>query len=138
MKPFSLLRSGAFVTALLLALAGCKKSEEAPGLSAKIQNIVPEAVLADLKTKGVVVNEGNQPPNVEGIFRVNPMQLLAPYGPEDGWSKDKIIGDYNFRFSAQTGDEVKLDYKQTLSSTLEGSGVASFLAGSGNKFTLFG
>lgn len=138
MKSFSTLRYGVFTLALVVALAGCKKNAEAPGLSAKIQNIVPTAVLTDLKDKGLVVNEGNTPPHVEGIFRVSPMKLLAPYGQDDGYKKDRVIGDYHFRFSGQNGDDVKLDYKQTSASLVEASGVTSFLAGSGTRFTLFG
>lgn len=138
MKPFAPLRFGVFALALVLALTGCKKSEEAPGLSAKIQNIVPEAALNDMKAKGLTINEGNTPPNIEGIFETNPYILLAPYGPEDGYVKGRVIPNNRFRFSNQNADEVQLELKQLGSSTNTGSGTASFLAGTGNKFTLFG
>lgn len=138
MKTIFPLRPLLGVALSLALLTGCKKKDEVPGLSAKIQNIVPEAVLSDLKDKGIVVNEGNTPPNVEGVFKASPFILLAPYGTEDGYKKDRVISDYSFKFSGQNGDDVKLDFKQTGASSLEGSGITSFLAGSGNKFTLFG
>jgi hypothetical protein len=138
MKTNFSLRALLGITLSLALLTGCKKNEEAPGLSAKIQSIVPDAVLTDLKTKGLVINEGATPPNVEGVFKASPYKLLAPYGPEDNYKKDRVINDYSFKFSGQNADDVKLDFKQTGASTLEGSGITSFLAGSGNKFTLFG
>ncbi|AQG80388.1 hypothetical protein [Spirosoma montaniterrae] len=121
---------------MLAALSSCKK-DEVPGLSAKIQKIVPQAALDDMKSKGLLINEGNTPPSIEGIFEADPYTLLSPYGPEDGWSKGKVIEKYRYRFSGQQGDEVKLEEKQ-INGNNTGSGIASFLAGSGNKFTLFG
>ena len=85
----------------------------------------------------MTINEGSQPPNIDGIYQANPYQLLAPYSSEDGWAKGKIITDYRFRFSGQSGDDVKVEEKQVGTSNA-GTGVASFLAGSGGKFTLFG
>jgi hypothetical protein len=126
------------IASMLGGMVGCKKSETVvPGLSVKIQSIVPQAALDDMKAKGLVVNEGNTPPNVEGIFQAGPYTLLAPYSSADSWAKGKVINDYRFRFTSQNGDEVKLEEKQVGGSS-SATGTASFLAGSGNKFTLFG
>lgn len=122
---------------LLLALNGCKKKEDVPPLSAKIQRIVPASILDDLKAKGLVVNEGNQPPNIEGIYLASPYRLLSPFGPDDSWQKGRVVADYKYRFYDQRGDDVKLDYKSGAGSD-QASGVASFLAGSGDTFSLFG
>lgn len=125
------------IAGLMLTLNACKKETVDPstGLSTKIQNIVPAAALADLKAKGLVVNEGSQPPSIEGAYLVNPMRLQSPYGPNDGYYKGQVIGDYRYRFYGQVGDEVKLDYKNSGSDV--GTGQGAFLSGFGNKFTLF-
>lgn len=117
-------------------LAGCKKSSVDPskGLSAKIQSIVPQAILDDMKAKGLVVNEGSQPPQLSGIYIASPYTLLSPYSAQDGWQKGKVINDYKFRFYDQVGDEVKLDFKQ---SSETATGLGSFVSGFGNKFTIF-
>lgn len=117
-------------------LAGCKKSSVDPskGLSAKIQGIVPQAILDEMKAKGLAVNEGSQPPQLTGIFIANPYTLLSPYSAQDGWQKGKVISDYKFRFYDQVGDEVKLDFKQ---SSETATGLGSFVSGFGNKFTIF-
>ena len=116
----------------------CTPKEAAPdfskGLSAKIQRILPEAVLDDMKAKGLVINEGSQPPQLAGIFIASPYTLLSPYGPEDGWEKGRVINDYKFKFYDQVGDEVKLDVKQ---SNETATGLGSFVSGFGNKFTIF-
>ncbi len=122
---------------LLLALNGCKKKEDVPPLSAKIQRIVPTTVLDDMKAKGLVVNEGNQPPDVNGIYQANPFRLLSPHGPTDNYAKGRVINDYKYRFYDQKGDDLKLDFKNTGGGD-QATGVASFLAGSGQKFSLFG
>lgn len=130
----------AAITLIALAngLTSCKKKEDvdpSKGLSVKIQNIVSETALTDLKAKGFTVNEGSQPPNIEGVFISNPMRLLSPYGPNDSYAKGRIIDDYKYRFYAQTGDDLKLDYKN--SGTDTGTGQGAFLSGFGNKFTVF-
>ncbi len=125
------------VAGLMLTLNACKKETVDPstGLSTKIQNIVPAAALADLKAKGLVVNEGSQPPNIEGVYLASPMRLVSPYGPTDNYSIGKIIADYRYRFYSQVGDEVKLDYTNANNDT--GTGQGAFVSGYGNKFTLF-
>ncbi|MBC3786261.1 hypothetical protein [Spirosoma utsteinense] len=123
---------------LTLFLIGCQEKEVAPdpstGLSDKIQRIVPRAILDDLKAKGLVINEGTQPPQLAGIFIASPYTLLSPYGTEDSWTKGKVISDYKFKFYDQSGDEVKLDVKQ---SSETATGLGSYVSGFGNKFTIF-
>ena len=138
--PTVRLSAWSLAASLLLALlaAGCKNKDVAAdpskGLSAKIQGIVPQAVLDDLKTKGLAINEGSQPPQLAGIFIASPYTLLSPYGSGDGWAKGKVISDYKFRFYDQVGDEVKLDFKQ---SNETATGLGSYVSGFGNKFTIF-
>jgi hypothetical protein len=136
-NQFRILFAALTLAGLLGGVVSCKKNEVVPGLSVKIQNIVPQAALDDMKTKGLIVNEGTTPPNIEGIFEANPYKLLAPFDSSDPYDKDDVIDPYRFRLTGQNNDEVKLEYKQ-VGTANTGAGVASFLAGSGNKFTLFG
>ena len=138
LRPFYVLRLTAIACLLTIFTLGCQKKEvdtdPSKGLSAKIQSIVPTAILDDMRAKGLVINEGSQPPQLGGIFLANPYTLLSPYGPEDGWQKGRVISDYKFRFYDQTGDEVKLDFRQ---SSEMATGLGSFVSGFGNKFTIF-
>ncbi|WP_157585532.1 hypothetical protein [Runella zeae] len=120
-----------------LWLNGCKKKDDpAPGLSQKIQNIVSQAALSDMKEKGMIINEGNTPPIVEGAFQVNPTVLLAPYGPNDSYKKGKVVRDFRIRLTNQKNGDVFYEEKED-NMTGSQSGTASFLSGNGNKFTLF-
>lgn len=121
---------------LVLVFNGCKKEEDNSPLSAKIEDIVSESLLNDLRARGLVINEGTTPPAVEGIYQVTPYRLLSPFGPKDSYAKGRIIDDYKYRFYDQLNDDVKLDFKSTGSD--RATGVASFLAGNGSKFSLFG
>jgi hypothetical protein len=131
-----------FLTALTLigllgSQMGCKKKEDvdpSKGLSTRIQNIVPAAALADLKAKGMIINEGTQPPNIEGIYIASPYRVLAPYGPNDSYQKGRALADYKYRFYEQTGEDIKINYK---GGGATGTGTGAFVSGFGNKFTLF-
>jgi hypothetical protein len=50
----------------------------------RIQSIVPQAVIDKLKTQGMSINEGNEPPRIDMAIRVSPYELVEPYGPSDG------------------------------------------------------
>jgi hypothetical protein len=122
---------------LLGSQMGCKKKEDvdpSKGLSTRIQNIVPAAALADLKAKGMIINEGTQPPNIEGIYLASPYRVLAPYGPNDSYAKGRVLADYKYRFYEQTGEDIKINYK---GGGATGTGTGAFVSGFGNKFTLF-
>ncbi|GAB3313724.1 hypothetical protein GCM10027299_00990 [Larkinella ripae] len=123
--------------ALFLSVIACKKdTEPTSGLSAKIQTIVPQATLNDLKAKGISINEGSSPPNIEGVYEISPKRLLSPYSEKDSYRKGRIISNYKYRFYQQQGDVVQVDFKSAASSDT-GTGKGGFLSGSGNKFTLF-
>lgn len=137
MKTIHTSALAALLLSTVLFLDGCKKKDPEPGLSAKIQQIVPQVALDDMKAKGMIINEGNSPPNIEGIFEGNPFTLLTPYGPEDSYAKGRVTTSYRWRFTGQKNDDVQVEEKQ-LGGTGSSTGTASFLAGSGKKFSLFG
>lgn len=124
---------------VVVLLASCKKKEDdlTVGFSEEIQKIVPSEILDDVKSKGMAVNEGRRPPKLDGVFYINPFELLSPYGANDGWSKGYIIPGYTYRFSNQTADNnfVEIDYKNGGGDT--GSGLGAFLSGNGNLFSIF-
>jgi hypothetical protein len=128
-----------FAIGLLTAITvtSCKtNSDPEVGLSEEIQKIVPTSILDDLRAKGMAVNEGRTPPKLNGVYFVNPLELLSPYSTSDPFNKGKIIAGYKYTFSKQSSDgkTVTMDYSQQ---TDRGEGIGSFVSGSGNKFTIF-
>lgn len=113
----------------------CKKKDAEPGLSAKIQQIVPADLLSTMKAQGMPINEGTKPPNIEGIFVSSPHTLAATYAGDF----DKVgakYADFIVMFSGQnpTDGSVSIDIKNGGSVS---TGLGGFISGSGNKFSLF-
>lgn len=122
----------------ILFIYSCGK-DEAPkveeDLSSKIYAIIPDSLVKSLEAKGMTINKGNTPPNVEGIFFTSPHKLISNYGPDDSYSNGRIVTDYWYKIFDQVNDEAKLSYTNKLNDKADGLG--TFISGSGNKFTLF-
>jgi len=125
----------AFLLCSVLVFEGCKKKTPEPTLSPKIQQIVPTTLLNDLKAKGMPINEGLTPPNIEGIFISNPHTLEVPYS-DDPYTKGFVFTSLSFRFSSQNNKELSV-YVETKTGSTTGAGVGGFVAGTGNKFSIF-
>lgn len=128
------------LTALLLSsvllLNGCKKTDPAPGLSAQIQEIVSADLLNTMKTQGMPINEGANPPNIEGIFASSPHILVVPYDGDNnkaGFVFSELIMKFSDQNNASDGS-VSIDTK---SAGTTSTGIGGFISGSGNKFSLF-
>lgn len=125
------------VLLVIATLSACSKKDPEPEFSKEIQNIIPESVIEDLRLKGMQVNSGKTPPNIEGIFVVNPLTLLSPYGPEDPWREGKVISDLTYRFYNQTADhQITYDTKSG-GGSITGTGKGALIAGTGTEFTIF-
>ena len=117
-----------------------KKADDDPtkGFTTKIQNIIPQTVIEDLRSKGMTINEGKVPPKLltNSAYLASPYEMLSPYGPEDSWQKGKIINDYKYQFYDQTdAGDIKYDFTNNASD--KGNGKGAFIAGNANKFTIF-
>lgn len=137
MKTKNLLFSSVLLITALCFFNSCKKdNNNNVDFSSKIYSIISKEQIASLKAKGMVLNAGDTPPDISGVYLVSPYTLLSPYGPSDSWQAGKVINDYKYNFYDQVNDEVKVDYKQ-LNASDQGTGLGSFISGSGNKFSLF-
>lgn len=121
---------------VLIFLSACKKDKDvSPAFSAEIQAIVPQSIIDDLKKRGMPVNEGITPPNVEGIYISSPHTLASTYDG-DSYTVGYEFGDLNLKLSNQDEEalSVTIHIKQ---GGATGSGIGGFVAGTGNKFTIF-
>lgn len=125
----------ALLVCSLLFLGSCTKKDPAPKLSAKIQQIVPADLLKAMKAQGMPINEGINPPNIEGIFVSDPHTLASTY-EGDSYEVGKVFADFIVKFSNQnnTDGSVSIDTKNGNSI---GTGIGGFISGTGNKFSLF-
>jgi hypothetical protein len=132
-----------FLTALTLmgligSQMGCKKKEDVDptkGFSAKVQNIISQTDIDKLRTRGMTINEGLQPPSIEGIFAASPYELVSPYDG-DSYKAGELFADLILRFSKQNSTDLSatVEIKQGGATA---NGIGGFLAGNGNKFTFF-
>ncbi|MEZ0610197.1 hypothetical protein ACAW74_16895 [Fibrella sp. WM1] len=136
MNTFRFSLTALIVSVLLGSQMGCKKADDpTKGFSAKIQSIIPQADIDKLRQRGMIINEGSQPPNIEGIFASSPHTLVSPYDT-DSYSAGYVFNDLVVRFSKQnTADQTAVVDIKNAGST--GTGVGGFLAGNGNQFTFF-
>jgi hypothetical protein len=137
--------------AALWAFTGCdrviKIYEPAPlnssplgqDFSKPIQDIVSPTIIETLKKNGQTINDGQKPPNIEGIYVYSKQVIIGSNLKEDQDSLHlKIYSDYKYRFYEQTNNNgtIKVDEK-SLEGSSSATGKNGFVSGNGNLFTVF-
>lgn len=106
-------------------------SEIIPG-----QNFIPDDILQDIIDNGQVINEGFNPPKLEGKYRVSPQTLVSSNFNDallPGFVfVDLIIEFKNFNATKQTVDVFLEEVGENM-----GEGKGSFVSGEGNQFTVY-
>ncbi len=107
---------------------------EANGLTAAINDLLPQEILDEMISLGMIINSGETPPNIEFAYLGSPLELIGSNIPGDPIGA--IFEDYLFQFSNQINEELTIELKYR-SGPETGSGLGSFIVGVGNKFTVF-
>jgi hypothetical protein len=125
------------LSVLALVLVSCNKDDEKDGkFSEDIQNFVSDETLEALDDLGMVINEGLEPPDMEGTYVASPFEMTATSIEDDNYDIGQVISDYYFRLYDQDNDDltIKLDY---YNGGEEGSGLGGFISGDGKEFSVF-
>lgn len=104
-------------------------------LDPEITKIISNDLLLDLEKRGMKINRGNNPPMLNKIFLVTPMKLTSRFGENDPYEMGQIVSDYLFNVYDQQGNKAKMDFKSSGADSAKG--LATFLSGTDNKFTLY-
>lgn len=96
-----------------------------------LDDVMPSKYQKDLTDHGMPIYSGNNPPNVEGCFYVNP--ALTVWDSEGGWG-DR--GPAYVRLSNQKGNKLTYELTQYPDNGYEKS-VDARIVGSGNNFTVY-
>lgn len=144
MKTTIRVRATALLTAMIVPiglLSSCQKEtviadDPTKGFSPAIQQIVSADIIDNLRSRGMVINEGKVPPKIDGAFRVSPFKLLSPYGSNDSYIIGEIINDYVYKFYGQSATN-GISYDYTNYGSDKGTGKGAFMAGNGTSFTIF-
>jgi hypothetical protein len=135
------LKHVAIVVAFIsIGFSSCKKNKvDVPvsaNLAAEIKNFVSPQTLDSLRSLGAVINEGTTPPTLDGIFNFTPVKCIKDNS--DFNRLGQIFNDQRYKFSnlnpvtksiSVLTKDLKLN--EVLTST------EAFIAGSGNKFSVF-
>ena len=131
----------ALCTALcaLFVIVSCSKSDDGQREVDFLQerrDIIPDRLLEEMKNKGMQINEGDNPPDIQGIFQTSKFVLIYTNMRAD--TLGKKYDAYRYKFYEQNGVKLKADRadKDNPEDT-NAAGKGAIISGSGNKFTLF-
>jgi hypothetical protein len=125
-----------FFLAVSLASQSCRPDDKNPE-TIEIQSVIRQEILDELKSKGMKINEGHRPPQLDISVIVSPFKLAAPYGEGD-WEKGHIISDQVYTFYGQGNKQtITYDSRRSQSTSAETIGSGAFIIGEDNRFTIF-
>ena len=130
----------------LLAIS-CSKSENSVekqvktsgfNIPAEAKAIIPEELIGKIAANGMTINEGTNPPNIEGIFATGILKMIYTSLNYDTFPIGKEIESYRFRFYEQRGPKIKTDYiNEDILANDQATGRGTIISGNGNKFTAY-
>ena len=134
------------VVCALFVMVSCSKSdsEEKPvktsnfDIPTEAKAIIPEEFIGKMAAKGMTINEGTNPPNIEGIFATGILKMMYTSLEYDPFPIGKEIESYRFKFYEQRGTKIKTDYiNEDILANDQATGRGTIISGNGNKFTAY-
>lgn len=126
-----------FLMTLLFGAISCSKTDEP--VAPAIEEIVPPKALTEMKPY-ITIYEGNTPPNIEGVFFIDPSESVfcQDYPEGHGYAPGKLVSSYYIKFSNQSKITRTLEYTEKAKSVNDsGVGSEAFIVGSNNNFTVY-
>ena len=130
----------------LLAIS-CSKSENSVekqvktsgfNIPAEAKAIIPEEFIGKMSANGMTINEGTNPPNIQGIFATGILKMIYTSLNYDTFPIGKEIESYRFKFYEQRGTKIKTDYiNEDILANDQATGRGTIISGNGNKFTAY-
>ncbi len=126
---------------VLFVMVSCSKSDKNEpkrfDIPSEAKAIISEDFIAKMAANGMTINEGTNPPNIEGIFATGVLKMIYT-----SLEKDFPIGEeiesYRFKFYDQVGTRVKTDYvNEAFINEEQATGRGTIISGNGNKFTAY-
>ena len=126
----------------LFMMVSCSKSDNKEpkrfDIPSEAKAIISEDFIAKMAANGMTINEGTNPPNIQGIFATGILQMIYTSLEKDSYSIGEEIESYRFKFYDQVGTKVKTDYvNEAFVNEEQATGRGTIISGSGNKFTAY-
>lgn len=106
------------------------------GTRPSVEQIYSESLITSLEMIGLNINLGDNPPNVEGSYLLEPRVLQATTVPVENIEIGVGNGSTTITFSNQNNANLTLDLEANSGST-NVVDTGSFISGSGNLFTVY-
>jgi len=107
------------------------------GFEASINDLYTPAQVDAIEQIGLVFNLGDQPPNIEGTFRVEPVIVQATTAPEDDGETGFELPAQTYTFSNQNNSTLTVDLLLIEDSGQTTVGNGSFISGNDQQFTVY-
>jgi len=121
------------VVLISLLLVNCQTGSKYD-LPSQVQDIITDEQLEKLENGGLIINEGLDPPNIEGIYVGD--SLVRTFDSK-GQGIGNPVTDYYYKIENQTDDNTITFSYRTGTGSDQALGQGAFISGSGQDFTLF-
>jgi len=107
--------------------------------SSSVRNVISEVYIDSLVNWGMAIHGGLTPPtNLTGIYVFSPNILLHPFGSAD-YAPGHPFDDYKYKFYNQVNNSINIADKDISNPGIDSaSGIAGYISGTDNSFTIFG
>ena len=125
------------VVCALFVMTSCSKSDDYKrfDIPEEAKAIISDKFLAEMEANGMTINEGNNPPDIQGIFDAGIFKLVYSNLEKEQKGIGSITSNYRFKFYDQQNIKIKTSYASDGNDIAIGQG--SIISGSGNKFTAY-
>lgn len=113
-----------------------ESSGEFQGTQEDIANFVSQDILDTWIEMGLVINTGNTPPIINGVYEMSPRVVESTNIPNDYEPGTEIV-PITFYFENQNNDMLTFDYSDIEAGVSEAAGDLSYISGTGNRFSAF-
>ena len=125
------------VVCALFVMTSCSKSDDYKrfDIPEEARAIISDKFLAEMEANGMTINEGMNPPDIQGIFDAGIFELVYSNLEKEQKGIGSITSNYRFKFYDQQNIKIKTSYASDGNDIAIGQG--SIISGSGNKFTAY-
>lgn len=135
-KYFSLISKVLLLCAFCVVIYSCKDECNCPNDNTPDGYVnttdIPKYIQDSLKNHNFPIYSGTTPPNVEGVYYVDPAE--AVYSSDGYFDPGEYASSVYILLSNQSGSNVTFEMKDDVTA---GQGEAAVIAGTGNNFTLY-
>ena len=133
------------VSTIILSLYNCIPTDDAPteivvgnifqGTLEDVKKIYTPETVAAIEELGFIINEGNTPPNIQGVYVIDPLKFEETNIPDD-FDFSTTFLNVRFAITNQNNDNLTLNFKGYTGFT-KYQVLESFISGEGNLFTIY-